>query len=658
MGNLEQSLNNNPLAVPMIATATGIWISSLMSDGFVGGICLVALSACIYLLSRKLQETPLRAYRYRNLKYVWISIVFVGIGIMSYSLGKPMILPEEFIGKQTIIKGEIVDVSEKLTGSVILLDANSLRNSDGILRNTGNFKILVRCEDIGMQPVSGDLVTIRTIIKPIEDNPNTFKKGYPRIMASKGILYTCRIKGNDIARIGHISSLHSYAIEFRNSIEAIIENTHLSKKTQNFLIAVMLGDREYLDTEIRNIFSDAGVAHVLALSGMHMGIIGGIFLFMLFPLNFAGMYKVRYLLAAILLWVYALITGMAPATVRACVMVSFASMALALERKRFVFNSLFGASLLILLISPQACFDIGFQLSFVCVASLASFAEHMNPVSLKDHSLIYKTVMIVCATLAATFGSWILAAYYFNQFPITFLPANILLLPLLPSYLVLGFIALFFSHIGMESATLNYVLDKVLEWITDFLSIIGTGNSMNISVSFESIIFWFAGIILLALFLNVSRWRPFMYGAVIAIIMAFITIPADTDNIGNGSFLITNDYNYIKLKIKAADGENECIFPKGKIAGIKIHDKNVISVDCPIPEKITSRNCEYLIIAGGYKGEISEIINTFNPDIIVIHPSVRRKRELQYISEIKKNCIKFHSLRLQKPLKHVRSTHE
>ena len=146
--------------------------------------------------------------------------------------------------------------------------------ADGNAMPAVNLKIRLYSDAIGA--CVDDDVIIPLHLEPIEDSPDIFSKGYASAMRSKGICYSTRCAGNEISVYGHTSTFTGMALDLRDQIEGFIEKTPLDRATINFLITILLGDRAFLDRETRELFADAGVSHILALSGMHVAIISEI----------------------------------------------------------------------------------------------------------------------------------------------------------------------------------------------------------------------------------------------------------------------------------------------------------------------------------------------------------------------------------------------
>lgn len=655
MDDLEQTLKGNTLAIPAFCTIVGVLLSYPAGLSINVGLLMVVLAAGLYVCLVYFSKDPITTYRLRMMHYVWLAIGFFGVGIFFGGLNRPD-KPNLAHDEEYDIICEIEDVSEKTSGENLIMTIFQTAKTSGEKREYNNLKALAIIRNSEVQVEPGDILRLNGQISVIKNDLNTFNSNSIKFLNSKGIYYNCKINDGSIKIISHRNSLKYLAYRTRAKIEEKIEKSSLSTDTRKFLITVLLGDRTYLDSSTRGLFADAGVAHVLALSGMHMGIIGGIFLFLLFPINFAGKYKLRLLLSACLLWGYAFITGMAPSTVRACVMVSFVAIAIALERKRSVFNSMYAALLVILLSTPSALYDAGFQLSFACVFSLAIFASHLNKVDHRHNPRTYSVVSLLIATITATFGSWVLTAYYFNYFPLAFLPANILLLPLLPIYIVAALIYLMFASMGCEISILGRLLDFTYVGICKFLEWIGSGAVISVDVSFEMVVIWFMGIALLGLYINTARWRPFLITGVACLLITCGLLPLYKNSIPEDSFIITENSKEIVLNVRKQRGEKSIVMPRRAVSRVLIGESNIIVVDSDVKnEKLSPADYKCLIIGGRYKGGLEDIYNLIKPQIVVLHRSIGKKREQELLNEAAECGIPCHSVRLQQPYRFILS---
>lgn len=400
--------------------AAGIAVSHIALLHWGWGIGMIAASGVIYVLLLMKSGNPVAAIRMGKWHDVWVVLLFVGIGITDESLNRPLPIPVgEFTGEiraiRTLNSGDMVD---------ILVDGT----------NGATIRIFTPTTTLRI----GDVVAASPLPSP---------QGR-------------EIKRVNLQFVGHRVSLHSWSCHIRDRIEGCIERSHLQPATARFLDAILMGDRWGLNEETRLTFAQGGTAHILALSGLHLGILAGLILTLMWPIKAAGFYKTGYALAIAILWGYVVVTGMSPSSVRACVMLSMAFLAIIQERQNSAGYALCSAIILILLFSPSSLFNAGFQLSVVCVGALIFYAEPLNPVGHRSHPALYRICTAIITTMVATAASWVLTSYWFGQIPTLFLPANLVLLPLLPFYLWLAAVFVILLALGVELTWLGHILDK------------------------------------------------------------------------------------------------------------------------------------------------------------------------------------------------------
>lgn len=357
---------NAPMLIPVAGLITGI-LSGILGAGVSTGLVISAISIFIYLVLIHFSKDPLKGFRVNYLHHLWIFLIFTSIGIIDMDFNRPTIeIPEieSIIG----VEGHVNTIYCRTSGDKAEISVNKLILSSGKTIKVNNLKVLLKSD--ALECSSGDDVVIPSPLEKIQDSPNYFSNGYTRRQNNQGFFFETQCNGSQIQIIGQSGGIRELAGELREKLTVMIESTHLAKSTQNILITVLLGDRSYLQDDTRLLFSDGGLSHILALSGMHVAMIAGILMFILFPLNFFGLYRYRMLIVAGLLILYAFITGLSPSIIRSTLMMLALVICIFLERKNSAWNALLLATFIILLFSPEAIFDIGMQLSFVCVASM------------------------------------------------------------------------------------------------------------------------------------------------------------------------------------------------------------------------------------------------------------------------------------------------
>lgn len=457
-------MNNHGPLLPALSLAIGIVISALTMIPWWTGLTVICAGCAVYAFMLKASHNPVKAYRLNRWHRTWIILIFIGIGMTDQALHRPSSIESSTID---ITRGQsiICEVTDMLTRSY----GDRLEVE---IIGTNGAKARIRSDATDVSP--GDIVMIpASYIIPVDADTTEFGRRLAPVLKARGILYSGMVPARRIIKTGQSHAPRYFFRDIRRRIEIAIEKSHLEHATAGFINAILMGDKTGLDEETRLTFARGGTAHALALSGMHLGIIAGFLLMLIWPAKLAGLYKWGYVAALILMWGYVLTTGMANSSVRAAIMLSLAFTGVIMERKNCARSALWTACLIILIFDPGALFDAGFQLSVTCVAALLYFASGLNPVSHRHHPVLYRISEVLLATMTATAASWALTSYYFGQIPLMFLTSNLLLLPLLPIMLSAALLFTLFLCLGIEVTILGRFLDATyrlllhsIEWIS------------------------------------------------------------------------------------------------------------------------------------------------------------------------------------------------
>ncbi len=428
-----------------------------------------------------------------------ILLLFLSAGALSAYMS----LPDYITARPHFLYGErgvVTDITHRGRTEILNIKLSD-RNADArVLSNDLGFSrgdaIKMNCRLLPDDPL------LRPAVKGQNDGP-----GMPR---RSGVpLYSGYAEPGDIEMIGRDPSAGSFFKDCRDRIETQIEKSGLNRDTQDFLITLLLGDKSFLHPDLREDMANVGLSHVLAVSGLHTGIIAVLLLTVFSPLSLVGKRKPKYILALLLLWIFVLLTGLSPGTLRAAIMATCLFIGRISQRKGFALSSLCVASALIIIVSPSSLFDPGFQLSFVCVASLCIFCESLNPFDPVFHSRQRKIAAYFLPTLVATGATWLIVAYYFGSVPTMFLPANLLVLPFMAPYMLCAILYLLLSFCNIEIHFMGYLLEKGLESVVSFSRFLsGNGSTvLNVEPEAYTVFLWLAGVVLAGWGLHSIRRR-------------------------------------------------------------------------------------------------------------------------------------------------------
>lgn len=644
-----------------LSVVAGILISQAISANYFLAFIPLLLSPLIYSAILFLSRTPFKALSIAKWHYIWIVILMGGIGAMSESIQRPEILKRNY-PENSIVKARIESVvndAEYDRLIVSVLNIKSPFREDADIYH--NLKAIIRSDGLLCNP--GDIIAFKSSLDEIKDNPNFKSTGYALRMRNQGIYYTGFLENEDIKILEQHRGIGYYISAMRYKAESVIERSGLSTDAKKFESALLLGDRNALDSDTKERFATAGISHVLALSGMHIGIIASMIMFLFWPLNLSGHHKLRYLFAIPALWIYVMVTGGAPATLRAAIMLTFILIAIVLERKKEIFDFLTWAVVIIVLSNPLAVNDVGLWLSVTCVGSLILFVEKLNVIDYRANPVTHKFFGAVTGTLVATFASWPIIAHVFSKLPVMFLPSNLIVVPLLPLYVYMSVIYLVLSSMGLEVHFLSAVLSGAFDILNKTVSatIGDSGNVIDIYVGKETVFLWIAAICMAAYILH-KRPKHVMprIMTVLTFVVAFVSIPLSArayEKRDNG-FIVQHTYPDISV-INYCNGSEKCVKPYRKSSSfIRICGKEILILDstplssCRLPE-----NSDIIVIGSGYKRDIrflkDSLLRSSNAiPLIITHSSIRRNREEYLKAQADSLNLKVHSLRYDGPYSH------
>ena len=280
----------------------------------------------------------------------------------------------------------------------------------------------------------GEKVRFEAVIENPRNAGNPAEFDVERYMLLKGVSGSVflPIDGWQSVGMGNVS-LQMRALALRDDIVRMYEQQGFEGNALSLLAAFSVGEKRGFPQELKEVYSDAGVSHLLALSGLHLGLF---YMVVVTLLGFAGgnrkWYIARELLALLLLWAFAFVAGLTPSIVRAALLFSLVSMGRCLRRDSSSLNSLAFAAMAMLLFSPRLLFDISFQLSFSAVLAIMLLTPWLNELLGCDkHGRLYRSaVSLLAVSFSAQVGVLPFVWYYFGTFPLYFLFANLLLVPL------------------------------------------------------------------------------------------------------------------------------------------------------------------------------------------------------------------------------------
>lgn len=326
-------------------------------------------------------------------------------------------------------------------------------------------------------PQMGDILLVQT---KVERGDTLGDFDYGHYLRMQGIVGSAWAYRKNWQIIGHqeIDGLRAKAERCQRWLHKQYKKLGLKDTELGILSALTLGYREELDKEVQQSFSIAGAMHILAVSGLHTGIVWGMIVWLL---TLGGILKPKYeqrvwqciltVITLVALWTYAFITGLSPSVMRSALMVTFVELGWLLRREVSSINSLAAAAVIILIINPLALWSVSFQLSFAAIMAIIFVAQRMQQRVVFQGQIGQYIGGLLIVSIAAQIGTLPLTLYYFGQTSNYFALTNLVVIPMAFVLLLLGIGALAMSWcvvgewLGQAAQGCTYGLRACVEWI-------------------------------------------------------------------------------------------------------------------------------------------------------------------------------------------------
>ncbi len=423
------------------------------------------------------------------------------------------------------------------------------------------------------------------------------------------------------------------------------------------LAALTLGYTDELQPDLLKSYSATGAMHILSVSGLHVGIVYAVILFLLGFLSKNKRQKIlKIILIMLFLWTYAFITGLSPAVLRATIMFSFVTVSAGMGWKSQIYNNIFASAFCLLLYNPNYLFDIGFQLSYSAVLSIVFFQPQISGWIFISNKLLKKAWDLVAVSLAAQLGTAPFVLYYFHQFPNFFLLTNLVAIPLSTVIIYLAIGLLLITFIPFLSSAVAFLLKWSL-WILNFL-ITGIQNLpfsiSTVSMDFRQLLFAFFGIAFLSAYFYRKNFNVLIAGLISILLVCGMFTFQKYKSLTTTKFIVFADSrvpiinfvergrNYVyttdRIQAEKIAGsfwktnllkspeyiESTSWFNDG-FAGF--HEKRFfILKDTLLKNKVTSQplQVDYLILSNKIRPKMEQILKCVHPRTVVADKSISK----------------------------------
>ncbi len=427
-----------------------------------------AATALIALLSFAYGHAPSR----RSTDGAILLILVTVLGMSLVNLHDPYLRASHFIHHEALPEewiGELLDSPAEKEKSVRAeVNILAFRQDSGWQNCTGNVVLYLHKNEAARQLRYGDRVLVKARLSAVAGPLNPGEFDYRQYLANRGISHRAYATAKDWVHLDRGGNpLIRMAHDLRDQLLGLFR--HYGLEGQEFAVAsaLVLGYRADIDAELIQAYAGSGALHVLSVSGLHVGLI-----FVIMDTLLAGLGQsrrsmlIRTLLLLGWLWLYALLTGLPPSVMRATLMLSFIIAGRLLNRPPPATQTLTASAFLLLCFDPMLLTDAGFLLSYLAVAGLVFLYPKIRSLWEPRFRWLSWTWNLCAVSLAAQAATFPLSLYLFKQFPVYFLPCNLLIVPLATLILYVGIAVWLLAPFALA----GNLAGKTLSWLVHFLN--------------------------------------------------------------------------------------------------------------------------------------------------------------------------------------------
>ncbi len=384
-----------------------------------------------------------------------------------------------------------------------------------------NEKVMLKI--IGERDIEiGDIITFNGKLKKPMENTNPKLFNYKQRLLSEKVYTTITIKDHSLIKVNKDNKKYKYKmrVKFREDINNIFDS-NLNQANSDLMKSIILGENSYLEDEDIAKYRDLGLAHILAVSGLHIGIISGFLLILLSNLRIKR--KKVYFIILFIIWYYGFLIGYPPSLIRANIMMTILFLAKISDEPNNLLNSLFLAMVLSLIINPFWILNVGFQLSYIATFSII----YLTPkIQAGFYPYENKIIYALSGILGVQIGLLPIQAYYFNEIPVLTILTNLLIAPILSMGLVIASLMIFLNYfISIFNPILALVLDIILTIQFNLVEIIHKipyGKIVTHSPSLNEMLIYYFILLIVFQTINIKKIKTNIKKTIICFLVFYI----------------------------------------------------------------------------------------------------------------------------------------
>lgn len=516
-----------------------------------------------------------------------------------------------------------------------------------------------------------DILIASTSFSKINSPLNPSQFDYNRYLKRQYIDHQIFAEHNTLLKVNsQAHTIMGFASRIRSKIDERLKAHRFEPQELAIVDALLLGQRKDISPDTYNNYVNAGAIHILAVSGLHVGIILWILNWIFKPVErLKHGKKLKTILLVFILWSFAIIAGLSPSVTRAVAMFTVIAIAMNWKRPTNIFNTLAVSIFIILLFKPMFLFDVGFQMSYLAVLSIAS----IQPLLLRLWKPKWKVVNyfwnLICVTVAAQIGVVPISLYYFHQFPGLFFLSNLVILPFLGFILGFGILIIILALLNALPQFMADVFGFCISTMNGFVSWVSHQEGFvfrNISFGIVFVVVSYIVIISTVSYFKKPKYSRLVF-ALIAILMLQGALLFEDYRTETNEFIVFQKSKFSMLGIKhnktltVADNLDSLSREKdNNIRNYKVGNsintiedaelqsvydlkgKKLLIVDSLGVYKVKSFRPDYVLLRNSPKINLTRLIDSLQPKIIIADGSNYKSYMQRWKATCDKQKIPFH----------------
>ena len=542
-------MNKQPLLILWICFIFGILISEKLSLSTALVHVFLSFSFLFLVFSF------LKIHFFFKIKDFVLSIFFLGLGVFAHELhNKEQVLPN-FPNSSEVV----FTLDKKLNSNeknkryeVKILKVNDEINHLGLVLSVPkeekelDFKHFYKAE---------------IYLNKVKANAQDFGFDYQKYLDRKQIYFQGYAPNSFQVAEKENLTLSEKIKQKRLEVLQNIDQAKLSEKSKEFTKGIILADRTEMDRETVEDFSKSGLVHILAISGSHMAIIFWLILLLLKPIFPANFRNVPIVISLIFIWLFAIFIDFGSSVIRSCIMISAYYFYVLLQRKPDLLHAMAISGLAILIFDTNQLFDVGFQLSFIAVFGIFWLNEPILKYLPKPKNNVQNfLVNVVSISIAAQLATLPLVIYYFHQYSLISVIANLVVIPFSEIIIIFALLMTILLGFGFDISWLNALYDSGVQLVLKvihFFASLDVFFFKNIPMHWSEVIVLFSMIYFLRRFLTRHHLKSLIKVGFLVILFLMLRIGFNYYENSKSEILV---HEFFKEKIISVKEKDKVVF--------------------------------------------------------------------------------------------------